>query len=194
MTREERIIQLMAVDENTPTDSLDNILNDETINVPDTDEQWEQIRSEHSPRKTHTRWKVAATIIVICLISGLAIAAIHHAINHRRTLSSTQIVSIDTTDNHQTTTVRESVADTLPPAQAVEPLAPCTFEDTPLPVMLEQMARHYDMEVVFQNITARELRIYYEWNPENTINDVVNQLNTFQQFKITIDGKCLTVE
>lgn len=194
MTREERIIQLMAVDENTPTDSLDNILNDETINVPDTDEQWEQIRSEHSPRKTHTGWKVAATIIVICLISGLAIAAIHHAINHRRTLSSTQIVSIDTTDNHQTTTVRESVADTLPPAQAFEPLAPCTFEDTPLPVMLEQMARHYDMEVVFQNITARELRIYYEWNPENTINDVVNQLNTFQQFKITIDGKCLTVE
>ncbi|MBO6216533.1 MAG: DUF4974 domain-containing protein [Prevotella sp.] len=194
MTREERIIQLMAVDENTPTDSLDNILNDETINVPDTDEQWEQIRSEHSPRKTHTGWKVAATIIVICLISGLAIAAIHHAINHRKTLSSTQIVSIDTTDNHQTTTVRESVADTLPPAQAVEPLAPCTFEDTSLPVMLEQMARHYDMEVVFQNITARELRIYYEWNPENTINDVVNQLNTFQQFKITIDGKCLTVE
>ena len=194
MTREERIIQLMAVDENTPTDSLDNILNDETINVPDTDKQWEQIRSEHSPRKTHTGWKVAATIIVICLISGLAIAAIHHAINHRRTLSSTQIVSIDTTDNHQTTTVRESVADTLPPAKAVEPLAPCTFEDTPLPVMLEQMARHYDMEVVFQNITARELRIYYEWNPENTINDVVNQLNTFQQFKITIDGKCLTVE
>ena len=60
--------------------------------------------------------------------------------------------------------------------------------------MLEQMARHYDMEVVFQNITARELRIYYEWDPENTINDVVNQLNTFQQFKITIDGKCLTVE
>lgn len=194
MTREERIIQLMAVDENTPTDSLDNILNDETINVPDTDEQWEQIRSEHSPRKTHTGWKVAATIIVICLISGLAIAAIHHAINHRRTLSSTQIVSIDTTDNHQTTTVRESVADTLPPAQAVEPLAPRTFEDTPLPVMLEQMARHYDMEVVFQYITAHELRIYYEWNPENTINDVVNQLNTFQQFKITIDGKCLTVE
>ena len=184
----------MAVDENTPTDSLDNILNDETINVPDTNEQWEQIRSEHSPRKTHTGWKVAATIIVICLISGLAIAAIHHAINHRRTPSSTQIVNIDTTDNHQTTTVRESVADTLPPAQAVEPLAPCTFEDTPLPVMLEQMARHYDMEVVFQNITARELRIYYEWDPENTINDVVNQLNTFQQFKITIDGKCLTVE
>lgn len=194
MTREERIIQLMAVDENTPTDSLDNILNDETINVPDTDEQWEQIRSEHSPRKTHTGWRVAATIIVICLISGLAIAAIHHAINHRRTLSSTQIVSIDTTDNHQTTMVRESVADTLPPAQAVEPLTPRTFEDMPLPTMLEELARHYDMEVVFHNATASNLRLYYEWNPEDSIQEVVNQLNTFNQIKITIDGNRLTVE
>ena len=35
MTREERIIQLMAVDENTPTDSLDNILNDETEPMDD---------------------------------------------------------------------------------------------------------------------------------------------------------------
>ena len=194
MTREERIIQLMAVDENTPTDSLDKIINDATIPTPDAEAQWEQFKSEHSTQKSHTGWKVAATVIVICLISGLAIAAIHQAITYRRTPSSTQIVSVNTTDNHQTTTVRETAADTLPPAQAVEPLAPRTFEDTPLPVMLEQMARHYDMEVVFQNITARELRLYYEWNPENTINDVVNQLNTFQQFKITIDGKRLTVE
>ena len=194
MTKEERIIQLMAVDEDTPTERLDNILDDATIPMPDVEAQWEQFKSEHTRQHTRTEWRVAATVIVVCLISGLAIAAIHHAISHYHAPDTTEAISIDTMKALHTTTVQESAADSLPPAQAVEPLTPRTFEDMPLPTMLEEMARHYDMEVVFHNATASNLRLYYEWNPEDSIQEVVNQLNTFNQIKITIDGNRLTVE
>lgn len=194
MTKEERIIQLMAVDENTPTDRIDELLDNENTPIPDTEAQWKQFKSEHTRQHTRTEWRVAATVIVVCLISGLAIAAIHHAISYHQAPDTTEAISIDTMKALHTTTVQESAADTLPPAQAVEPLTPRTFEDIPLPTMLEEMARHYNMEVVFHNATARNLRLYYEWNPENTIQEVVNQLNTFNQIKITIDSNRLTVE
>lgn len=194
MTKEERIIQLMAVDENTPTDRIDELLDNENTPIPDTEAQWKQFKSEHTHHHINQKWKVAAMVIVICLISGLAIAAIHHAISHYHAPNTTEAISIDTTKALHATTVQESAADTLPPAQAVEPLTPRTFEDIPLPTMLEELARHYDMEVVFHNATASNLRLYYEWNPEDSIQEVVNQLNTFNQIKITIDGNRLTVE
>ena len=197
MTTEERIIRLMAADSHTSESELDSLLADERIDVPQVDEEWSNFKTEHSIRREHrqvsSRWKIAAAITAICLLSGITIAAIHHA-GKRLQQDETAVTTTEQTTNETAAKVQELAADTLPPAQTVGQPAPCTFEDTPLDAMLTQIAHHYNMSVEFQNKDARQLRLYYEWNPANSLSEVVSQLNTFRQFNIVVRDGQLIVE
>ena len=196
MTTEERIIRLMAADSYTSESELDNILADEQIDVPQVDKQWSNFIAEHrndnERHKAPSQWKVAAAVAAICLLSGITIAAIHHAGKH---IQQDEILATAGQAAKETATKVQGLAtDTLPPAQHVGQPVPCTFEDTPLDAMLAKIAHHYNMSVEFRNAETRQLRLYYEWNPENSLNEVVSQLNTFKQFNIVVHDGQLIVE
>ena len=53
--------------------------------------------------------------------------------------------------------------------------------------MLSQIASYYDKEVVFQNVDARNLRFYFVWKPEDSLETVLHRLNLFES--ITFDQK-----
>ena len=69
-----------------------------------------------------------------------------------------------------------------------------TFDNVSLETMLGEMAEYYGVKIVFQNQEAKQLRFYYEWNSENCLQSVVDELNHSQQIILSLDNEQLVVE
>lgn len=72
--------------------------------------------------------------------------------------------------------------------------APVMFENEPLERIMERIAATYDIEVKFNNKEAAGLHLYYRLDPSLTLNEVVEQLNTFEQINITQNGNTLNID
>ena len=68
------------------------------------------------------------------------------------------------------------------------------FENIQLEQMLAEMAVSYGVQVKFRNNDARSLRIYYTWSSTMLLQKVLDELNRFKQFRVTLDGDTLIVE
>ena len=69
-----------------------------------------------------------------------------------------------------------------------------TFDNVSLETMIGEMAEYYGVKIVFQNQEAKQLRFYYEWNSENSLQSVVDELNHSQQIILSFDNEQLVVE
>ena len=69
-----------------------------------------------------------------------------------------------------------------------------TFDNVSWETMLGEMAEYYGVKIVFQNQEAKQLRFYYEWNSENSLQSVVDELNHSQQIVLSLDNEQLVVE
>ena len=73
-------------------------------------------------------------------------------------------------------------------------LTPIMFEDEPLEKIMKEVANAYGVEVKFYNKDAASLHLYYEFDPSLQLNEVVEQLNTFEQINIKKNGNTLTID
>ena len=152
-------------------------------------------KSDTTPSELHTtrssrNWqKMAATFIGILFISGIAFAAIH--IWH---LTPTPSPKDD--GNGYTSTVDTTIHRTPLSSQrgTENAQSPVTYDNIPLEKMLPEIASHYDVTVSFANDNARQLRFRFVWNPQQSIDQVVSDLNQFERLKVTINDNQITVE
>lgn len=165
------------------------------INV---DEEWEKFSQEHQlqEKATHpiTSWrKLAASIAGFVLISGIAFAAIHTFI--KRSQEPTQV----TADTHQETMKSDSVKlvavkDPLPQPKPEKPAIHKTFENVAFEQMISEIASYYDLQVKFENNEDKTLRLYYEWNSHSSIENIVKELNQFENVNIELQQNELIVK
>ena len=170
------------------------------------DEEWEKFAAEHAeelealekdePRTaTITRlmgilpYKVAASIIGILFTAGVAFAAIHivrmvsnpkpQAIQTEQTISAkpTSALPTDTVKTDTTTTTKPNVLDNVA-----------------LDKMLPQIASYYNKEVDFQNADARQLRFYFVWKQDETLDVVLHRLNLFESITVELKSDKIVVE
>lgn len=74
-------------------------------------------------------------------------------------------------------------------------LTPVMFEDEPLEKIMKEVADAYGVEEVrFNNSEAATLHLYYRFDPSLPLNEVVDQLNTFEQINIKQNGNILTID
>lgn len=73
-------------------------------------------------------------------------------------------------------------------------LAPIMFENESLETIMKEIAATYRIEVKFNNESAASLHLYYKLDPSLSVNDVVEQLNTFEQINIIQQGNALYVD
>jgi hypothetical protein len=131
--------------------------------------------------------KIAASFIGVLLASGIAFAAI-------------QVVRNISTPKPQLPST-EQVIDTKPvtslPADTVKtdtiPTEPYVFNNVPLDSMLTAIAVAHNMQVEFENESARELRFHFVWKREDSLDRVVEKLNTFEAVNIVEEDKTLVV-
>lgn len=165
------------------------------INV---DEEWEKFSQEHQlqEKATHpiTSWrKLAASFAGFVLISGIAFAAIHTYI--KRSQETTQV----TADTHPEVIKSDSAKqvagkDSLTHPKPEKPAIHKTFENVAFEQMLSEIASYYDLQVKFENNEDKTLRLYYEWNSHSSIENIVKELNQFENVNIELQQNELIVK
>lgn len=128
--------------------------------------------------------KLAAIFIGILLISGIAYAAIHLVRQHQKAKAP---------QTEQAATIKKPVilSDTLRvESTAVDPVI---YDNVPLEKMLPEIAAHYGASVTFRDDAARQLRLFYQWRHEYTIEKVVEMLNNFETLQLQLEDDTLFV-
>ena len=174
------------------------------INV---DEEWEKFSQEHHLQEEATQnaaqkaashpitsWrKLAASIAGFVLISGIAFTAIHTYI--KRSQEPTQV----TADTHPEVIKSDSAKqvaakDSLTHPKPEKPAIHKTFENVAFEQMLSEIASYYDLQVKFENNEDKTLRLYYEWNSHSSIENIVKELNQFENVNIELQQNELIVK
>ena len=169
------------------------------------DEEWEKFAAEHADElealdnKAAANYslftfhsslhKVAASIIGILFTAGVAFAAIHIArmVSHPKlqTMQAEQTISAKPTSVLPTDTIKTDTTTTT---------MPIVFDNVALDIMLPQIAAHYNKEVDFQNADARQLRFYFVWKQDETLDVVLHRLNLFESITVELKSDKIVVE
>ena len=209
MEQQDRIDQLVAENQEllalTKQAFVKREVEKESVPV---DEEWEKFAAEHAdelealekdePRTaTITRlmgilpYKVAASIIGILFTAGVAFAAIH-IVRHfvgEDVKSPTQEVRISNSSQPSPALPTDTVkTDTTANAK------PIVFDNVALDKMLPQIAAYYNKEVEFQNTDARQLRFYFVWKQDETLDVVLHRLNLFESITVELKSDKIVVE
>ncbi len=192
MTREEKLRMLLHPEKYTE-EQLDQMLNDDSIPTPGAEEEWQRFERKElrAKRRTSPLRKIAAMFIGTLLLSGITYAAIHLWKTANSTPSETP---------SQPTTVSPVENDTITPAfkersdSVSKSMSPIVYEDTELSTMLNDIATHYQYEVIFQNENSKHVRLYFTWDKTAPIEDVIGTFNKFERIHITQENRQLIVK
>lgn len=174
------------------------------INV---DEEWEKFSQEHQLQEEATQnaaqeaashpitsWrKLAASITGFVLISGIAFAAIHTYI--KRSQEPTQITAdthpeVIKSDSAKQVAAKDSLTHPKPEKPAIHKI----FENVAFEQMISEIASYYYLQVKFENNEDKTLRLYYEWNSHSSIENIVKELNQFENVNIELQQNELIVK
>lgn len=165
------------------------------------DEEWQRFEAkqrEHKPFILRLLPFLAsrnAAAVVLALAGTLAVVAatigVTHYIGARQELAQTQ----QTEQQEQTVVANTDIAptDTIPVEKVPLPQT-ILFKGETLETILADIARYYGATVKFNQNAAKSLQLYFEWNQALPLNEVVEQLNNFEQINITLTDNVLTVK
>ena len=165
------------------------------------DEEWQHFDAKQTRRKpVILRWlpfmaSRNAAAVVLALVGTLAVVAatigVTHYIGTQKDLAQTQ----QTEQQEQTAVAKTDIApaDTIPTEVAPLPET-ILFKGETLETILSDIARYYGATVKFNQNAAKSLQLYFEWNQALPLNEVVEQLNNFEQINITLTDNVLTVK
>lgn len=171
------------------------------------DEEWEKFCQKHQLQEEATQnaaqeaashpitsWrKLAASIAGFVLISGIAFAAIHTYI--KRSQEPTQVTAdthpeVINSDSAKQVAAKDSLTHPKPEKPAIHK----TFENVAFEQMISEIASYYDLQVKFENNEDKTLRLYYEWNSHSSIENIVKELNQFENVNIELQQNELIVK
>ncbi len=161
----------------------------------DVDKAWEQFEQAHLVAPKHGRlWqRVAATVIGVLMMSGIAWATVYtvrHFTSTDQSKQKTENVATPPQTEADAVEPRLGVADT----STVESDEPVVFDNAPLEQLLDEIATYYGMTVEFQNEDARNLRFHFVWNKGDGLEKVLEDMSHFESVTIEQTGNRLIVQ
>lgn len=163
------------------------------------DAQWEQIvRGKANPATgpvmaPRRRYRAAAAIIGILMLSGIALAAVHLAVTTRRAASTQQPQTAAATAM-PADTQKTAQRDTIPLGEAPAKAAPLQFDQAPLDKIVAEMATYYRVRVACHNDGAAKLRLRYLWDRSLPVEEAVETLNTFDKVNLSFADSTITIQ
>ena len=171
------------------------------ITTPDIEDEWKRFEEKHRDiGKSRWNWLIslfsrnAAASIALALASFTAVAAIVGVgIHNYNTNRETTVKEIEPTTESVTIIARQ---DTIGSVEADTPKAVeiIVFDDESLENILNKIAGYYGSKVEFNNETSKSLRLHFRWNQENTLEEVVERLDNFEQIHIVIKDKTIKID
>lgn len=179
-------------------------LHDDEIDTKDIiDEEWTKFEAEHFENEkmknkenetiSHSLilslskyQKIAAMFVGVLMLSGFAFAAVQMMNNSSQKAQEEQIVA---TENSQSSTLNSQLTEQ---DSALDKTI--VYEDTELAIILSDVATFYQAELVYKNETSKHIRLYFTWDKQQTIDDLIDTFNKFERIHITRDNQKLIVE
>ena len=170
------------------------------------DAEWQRLaQSSHKLAPTIPLWrKIAATAAVVVALFGFTYATvstrffgIERIITKKvKPNKEEQVVTKDhepTTENEQIT--KEISQDTEENTdEAPVKTESRLYDNVPLEQMLTELATYYHVEVEYRSEDVRSLRLYYQWEPDYSLDKVIEMLSNFETFNLHLEGDKLIVE
>ena len=151
------------------------------------DQEWERFAAAHQSRAVKPfDWRKTAAAVVVLAVFGLAAAAIYSHFAH--TPQTETVESTTPNVNPQVTDKTFGAID----AETDKPQAHL-YDDVPLEQIINDLAAHYNVQPEWHGDKVRSLRLYYKWEPDFTLNEVVEMLNNFEAFSVKLDGNQLVI-
>lgn len=133
------------------------------------------------------KYLVAANIIGVLMLSGIAYAAIHIisnvGVNMKSQPQETQVLS---QQPQRPTQSIEEIIDSIPQTRI--------FENVPLDEVASELALYYNKVVDIQNAQAHDLRLYYKWERKDELESIVSDLNHFDHVNLVLEDDKLIVK
>lgn len=159
----------------------------------DIDEEWKKFAKLHLGKHNRFTWKRnSAAAIAILTISSLTAIAIGIAMSTNLPVHSgdtTEDNNTPITQNRVTASHKETESDSITQLKS-----PVIFEDESLATILRTVAAQHSVSVTYLSSSTPELHLYYKYDPPLKLDDIVEQLNTFGQINIRIEGENLIVD
>lgn len=151
------------------------------------DREWERFAAAHQARTVKPFvWRKIAAAVVVLAVFGLAAAAIYSHFAH-----TPQTETVENTAPN----VKPQEADRTASAIDVESDKPQAhlYDNVPLEQIINDLAAHYNVQPQWNGNEVRSLRLYYKWEPDFTLDEVVEMLNNFEAFSVKLDGDQLVI-
>ena len=147
----------------------------------DVDKAWK----EFSNGSYRNRMKIAASIVGIIFLSGVALAAVQ---NGWLNFSTSDKVVDNKVMTEQIVPTNTLANDSLK-AMTVEPtdsldMKPVVFDNAELGTILMQMADFYHVKVEYMNAYTQHVRLFFNWNKTKTLEQNMELLNAFDRIQI----------
>ena len=147
-------------------------IDDETI-----DAEWKRLSAS-----SNRSWlRVAAIFIGVLILSGITFAAVH-IIRHSTVIQEPQ-------PEEQPIKQQTVPTDTI---NNIVHSGPVLFDNVTLDSIAKDIAAYYHIEMDMQNEQARQLRFYFLWQPNDSLQEVIDKLDMFEQVDMAIEhGKLI---
>ena len=183
---------------------------DDLDQVPDVDEAWQQFESEEffaeqsgkAERRVKSEEfatalptmrfhsllrKMAASFVGLLLVSGVAFAAIHIVRQYQET-EVPQAAGTMAKANSSLFTLNSSL-----PTDTIVKSGSVVFDNVTLDSIAKDIATYHHLDMDFQNNQASQLRFYFVWNQEESLQEVIEKLNMFEQINLAVENGKLIV-
>lgn len=165
------------------------------IDSTDIDLDWEKFEADNPRPRKIQRWRGnRAAIIGAIAMSSLAAVATCITIavavyDNKHTDVAMDSITIKTVSTAKPTTIVTQSMDSVTKSDSY-----IMFEDERLDSILSTIASHFNLKIIFNNPNTPSLHLYYRFDPTLSIDEVIDQLNTFEQISIRTDEETLIVE
>lgn len=215
MDKYDRVLDLIENPGKYSPEEVDSILSDQEMleiynlmceaayaykaneDVPDSeaDEEWARFKKRHIAPRLRLNWfgSRAASIAVLALTSLAAVAiGVAVAINIIAPEPEAQAIDGGATADASTVERSDTIIQQVKNADA--DTAPVLFVDESLATILNAVCDAHSVSVRYLTPHAADLHLYYKFDPALPLAEIVEQLNTFEQINIRIDGEILIVD
>ena len=165
----------------------------------DVDEAWEEFSAGRElPGKkaalSRSVFKVAASIVGVALLSGIAIAAIRSGVFRSLFADVSNRESVESVTEPLTVVESKDDAPQIVEKADTTDLKTVVFDNVEIEEVLLQMADFYDITVEFEDPASRHIRIFFNWDKAMPLDQNLKILNAFDRIHITKADGILKVE
>lgn len=167
-----------------------------SIPTPDVDAEWKEFESTHNKRSFHilnlfSRNIAASIAIVVASLAAVAAVvgvSVKYALDKKAESQATEVIAeakANVVKNDTITMAEEK------PVKAPETIV---FDNEPLETIINHIAEYYGYQAEFSTDASKALRLYYRWNQVQTLDEVVESLDNFEQIHITVNDKTIKID